>query len=194
MIKRKLPAGIASGKRDVVTMDNKQLTIIAAGIVVLAIVVLGAAFVVLNDNGSSSATPTPEPATGATTDTPGATAKPAPTATPTPGPSGPIIIQAQANRTGGMCFVSVFLNIGASPIDTGRLKMNIECEGKTYADVWTLKPGDWAGSDGDILLDPNETISTQIDLNALGIPQGKVFTIKVLQDSAVLQETSVTPT
>ena len=173
-------------------MDNKQLLIIAAGIVVLAIVVLAAAFFVMQDSGSSSATPTPAatatpvPATG----TPAATA--APTATPRPG--GPIIIQAQANRTSGMCLVSVFLNTGASPIDTGHLRMNIEADGKTYTDVWTVKPGDWTGSDGDILLDPGEAITSQINLNALGVPQGKAFTIKVLQDGTELQEATVTPT
>jgi hypothetical protein len=201
MINSKPQTGIVSGDTDVKLMDNKKLLIIAASIVVITLVVLVAAFVVLyGDNGSQSATPTPAPetttgpSTVASTATPTPTAKPASTDTPTPAPGGPIIIQAQANRTSGMCFISFFLNTGAAPIDTGKLKINIECEGKTYANVWTLKPAEWDNSDGDILLDPNEAIATQVNTNALGIPQGKVMTIKVLQDSVVLQEKSVTPT
>ena len=190
MIERKRPAGAASRVWDVLVTDNKQLVIIAAGVVLLAIVALVAAFFVLGDNGNQVASPTPGATAAPATGTPTATL--APTATPRPG--GPIIIQAQANRTSAVCLVSVFLNTGASPIDTGHLKMNIACDGKTYADVWTVKPGDWTGSDGDILLDPGEAITSLINLNALGVPQGKPFTIQVLQDGTVLQETTVTPT
>jgi hypothetical protein len=199
MIKRKRPSGIASGKRDVLTMDNKQLMIIAAGIVVLALVVLGAAFVVLNNNGGSSATPTPEPAATSAPATGVPTASPAPAGNPThpagatPGPTGPIIVQANVQVNGtGICFVSMYLNKDATPIDVTHLKMNIECDGKTYSDV--MKTTDWGNSNGNSLLEFNEVITTQIDTKALGIPQGRTFTIKVLQDSAVLKETSVTPT
>ena len=198
MIKRKLPFGIASGKRDVITMDNKQLMIIAAGIVVLALVSIGAAFIVLNDNGDSSATPTPGPGATSAPTTGASTASPAPAGNPTqsgaatPGPTGPIIIQANVQVNGtGICFVSLFLNKDATPIDVSHLKMNIECDGKTYSDV--MKSMDWGNSNGNSLLEFNEVITTQIDTKALGIPQGRTFTIKVLQDSAVLKETSVTP-
>jgi hypothetical protein len=197
---RKLPAGIASGDRDVIIMDNKQLMIIALGIIVLAVVVLAAAFFVLNDNGRTSATPTPaptatpEPAAGATTASPAPTARPTQTVSATPGPSSPIIVQAQANKTSGICFISIYLNSVAWPVDVSRLKMVIECDGKTYADVWTLKPSDWDNSNGNSMLEPKEAIATQIDTKALGIPQGKEFTINVLQDSTVLQGISVTPT
>jgi hypothetical protein len=181
-------------------MDNKQLMIIAAGIIVLAVVVLAAAFIVLNDNGSASATPTPvptaaqRPATGATAASPAPTAGPAQTVSATPGQGSPIIVRAQANKTGGICFISIYLNSVAWPVDVSRLKMIIECDGKTYADVWTLKPSDWANSNGNSMLEPKEAIATQIDTKALGIPQGKTFTINVLQDSTVLQGISVTPT
>jgi hypothetical protein len=192
---------IASGKRDEITMDNKQLMIIAAGIIVLAIVVLAAAFVVLNDNGGPAATPTPvpaatpEPAAGASTASPAPAAAPAQTVTVTPGPGGPIIVQAQVQANGtGICFVSIYLNTGASPVDVSHLKMNIDCDGRVYSDVWTLKASDWAGSNGNTLLEPKEALAIQIDTKALGIPQGRPFTIKVLQDIAVLQETTVTPT
>jgi hypothetical protein len=181
-------------------MDNKQLMIIAAGVVVLALVALGAAFIVLNDNGGSSATPTPAPtatpapATGGSTVSPAPTVQPASTAASTTEPGSPIILQAQANRTGGMCFVSIYLNNGAFPIDMNRLKIIIESEGRIYPDVWTLKASDWDSSNGNSLLEPKEAIATQIDTKAAGIPQGKAFTIQVLQDSTVLQEMSVTPT
>jgi hypothetical protein len=75
-------------------MDNKQLLIIAAGVVVLGLVVIGAAFVVLNNNGESLAAPTP-----AATTTPGPTAtgatnrpttNPGSVITPTPMPGGPL--------------------------------------------------------------------------------------------------------
>jgi len=181
-------------------MDNKQLLIIAAGIVILAAVVLGAAFVVLNDNGSPSATPTPAPtvtpvpSAGGATATPGAGAAPVQTVSATPGPGAPIIVQAQANRTGGICFFSIYLNNGASPVDASRLKMVIECEGKTYADVWTLKTSDWDNSNGNTMLEPKEVIASQININTLGLPQGKTFIIRLLQDGTVLGETTVTPT
>jgi hypothetical protein len=174
--------------------------IIAAGVVVLALVALGAAFVVLNDNSGASATPIPAPtatavpATGVSTATPTPAGNPTQPVAATPGPTGPIIIQAQANRTGGMCFVSLYLNKDASPIDASHLKMNIECDGRTYSDVWTLKESDWASSNGNSLLESKEAIATQLDTKALGIPQGRAFTLKVLQDGAVLKETSVTPT
>jgi hypothetical protein len=199
MIKRKPPRGIASDERDVITMDNKQLMIIAAGVVVLGLVVIGAAFVVLSDNGGSSATPTPAPtatpvpATGMSTASPAPAGNPTQTAVGTPGPSGPIIIQANVQVNGtGICFVSMYLNKDAQPIDVSHLKMNIECDGKTYSDV--MKTMDWDGSNGNSLLESKEVITTQIDTKELGIPQGRTFTIKVLQDGAVIQDKTVTPT
>ncbi|HEY3273398.1 MAG TPA: hypothetical protein VGJ92_06525 [Methanocella sp.] len=173
-------------------MDNKQLIIIAAGIVVLGLVAIGAAFVVLNDNGSSSATPTPAPAATNAPATGAPTAIPTQPFVPTPGPTGPIIIQANVQVNGtGICFVSMYLNKDASPIDVTHLKMNIECNGNTYSDV--MKTIDWDNSNGNSLLEQKEAITTQIDTKALGIPQGRTFTIKVLQDGAVIKETSVTP-
>jgi hypothetical protein len=175
-------------------MDNKQLLIIAAGIVVLAIVVIGAAFVVLNDNGGSSATPTP-----AATATPGPTAT-GPTAnpgtgvTPTPMPGGPLVISAQVDKTGTMGFVSIALNAGTAPIDSTHMNIRLVCDGQTYSNFWTLKPGDWDRANGDAKLDPGEIITTQLDLKTLGVPKGRPFTIQILQDSTVLQEKSVTPT
>lgn len=184
-------------------MEGKKLIILAGGILVVALVVLAAAFVVLN-NGSPAASPTPAPeatpasATGGPTATQGSmtnpTLKPNPTDTPTAAPGGPIIVQTNYNRTMGICFVSIFPNTGASPIDTGTLKMDIVCDGQTYRNVWTPKVSDWANSDKDTLLEPNEVLTTQIDTKAAGIPQGRPITIKILQDSAVLQETTVTPT
>jgi hypothetical protein len=179
-------------------MDNKQLMIIAAGIVVLALVAIGAAFVVLNDNGGSSATPTPAPeatdmpTTGTPTTTPAQSGNPTQSFVPTPGPTGPIIVQANVQVNGtGICFVSMYLNKDESPIDVTHLKMNIESNGNTYSDV--MKTIDWSNSNGNSLLEQKEAITTQIDTKALGIPQGRTFTIKVLQDGAVLKETSVTP-
>jgi hypothetical protein len=180
-------------------MDNKQLMIIAAGIVVLALVAIGAAFVVLNDNGGSSATPTPGPGatsapeTGTPTATPAQSGNPTQSFVSTPGPTGPIIVQANVQVNGtGICFVSMYLNKDATPIDVSHLKMNIECNGNTYSDV--MKSTDWGNSNGNSLLEPDEVITTQKDTKAVGIPQGRTFTIKVLQDGAVLKETSVTPT
>jgi hypothetical protein len=168
--------------------------IIAAGIVVLAIVVLAAAFFVLNDNGGSSATPTPAPtvtpgptATG-TTVTPGAAVSQAPR------PGGPLIISAQVDKTGTMAFVSITLNAATAPIDTSHMKMSLVCDGQTYSNFWTLNPGDWDRANGDAMLDPNEIITTQLPLKALGVPLGRPFTIRILQDTTVLQEKTVTPT
>jgi hypothetical protein len=180
-------------------MDNKQLMIIAAGIVVLALVVIGAAFIVMNDNGGSSATPTPGPGATPAQTTGGSTASPAPagnsTQTPgaTPGPTGPIIIQANVQVNGtGICFVSMYLNKDTTPIDVSHLKVNIESDGRTYSDV--MKSMEWDNSNGNSLLESKEAITTQIDTKALGVPQGRTFTIKVLQDGAVIQEKAVTPT
>ncbi len=44
------------------------------------------------------------------------------------------------------------------------------------------------------MLDPNEVITTQLNLKALGVPLGRPFTIQILKDSTVLQEKAVTPT
>jgi hypothetical protein len=178
-------------------MDGKKLIILAVGIIIVALVVLAAAFVVLSNNESPSATPTPAPevtpapTATASAATQGPTAKPAGSSTPAPG--GPIIIQTNFNRTMNMCFVSMFLNTGASPVDTGSLKMDIVSGGQTYRNVWTLKTSDWASSDGDALLEPNEVLATQIDTKALGIPQGQPVTIRLVQDSAILQETTASP-
>jgi len=180
-------------------MDNKQLMIIAAGIVVLALVAIGAAFIVLNDNGGTSATPTPgpgataAPSTSGSTATPGATGNPTQTPGATPGPTGPIIIQANVQVNGtGICFVSMYLNKDTTPIDISHLKMNIESDGRTYSDV--MKSTDWGNSNGNSLLESDEVVTTQIDTKTLGVPQGRTFTIKVLQDGAVIQEKAVTPT
>lgn len=183
------------------TTDNKQLLIIAAGIVVLAIVVIGAAFVVLNNNGSSSATPTPAPTvtSGPTTGptngpATGTTVTPGTAVTPTPVPGGPLVISAQVDKTGTMGFVSIALNAGTGPIDTSHMNIRLVCDGQTYSNFWTLKPGDWDRSNGDAKLDPGEIITTQLDLKTLGVPKGRPFTLQILQDSTVLQEKLVTPT
>lgn len=181
-------------------MEEKKLAIIAGGIIIAILVALAAAFVVLNNSGSPQATPTPSPAAtqkpgaGTSTATPGTTAEPTGVASPTQAPEGPIIVLTNYNRTMSACIVSIFLNAGASPIDTGSMKIDVVSAGQTYRGVWTPKPADWAGSDGDAMLDQNEAIAAQIDTKALGIPQGQPITIKIMLDGAVLHEVTATPT
>jgi hypothetical protein len=179
-------------------MEGKKLVILAAGIIVVTLVVLAGAFFVLSNNEPPAATPTPAPETTpaptAGTSAANPTAKPAESASPTPQPGGPIIMQTNFNGTMNTCFVSIFLNTDTSPIDVTSLKMDVEADGRTYHNVWTIQPSDWAGSNGNSLLEPKEALTTQINTKTLGIAQGRPITIRILQDSAVLKETTVSPT
>jgi hypothetical protein len=178
-------------------MDVKKSIIIVIGILVVAAVVLAVAAVaydLINGNMPDSTEPGPTatsaPTVSGATQSPGATA----TNTPSTAVSGPLYITATANQSSGMCLISILLNKDTPAIDASKLSMNIECDGITYRNVWTLKPSDWGYTDGDSQLEFNEVISPQVDTAALGIPQGRTVTIKILLDNAELQRTTVTPT
>lgn len=181
-------------------MDIKKSVIIAIGVIVVAAVVLAIAAVAFNlINGnlpgepSSGPTVTPAPSGGSVTLAPGATAGATPTANPGTGVTGRIYVDTVYNRTSGMCLVIIMLNKDAVPVDTSRLTMSIECDGQTYRNVWSPKPFDWTGSDGDTQLEFGEAISPQIDTIGLDIPQDRPMTIIILQDTAELQRATATP-
>lgn len=72
--------------------------------------------------------------------------------------------------------------------------MSIECDGQTYRNVWSPSPFDWAGSDGDTRLEFGEVLSPIVETSRFGIPQERPITIKILQDTTELQQTTVSPT
>ncbi len=179
-------------------MEGRNLIILAVGVLVVVVIALVAAFVVLN-NGSPEATPTPAPeatpaaAAGTPTTGAGPTAKPV-TGTATPAPGGPVLMETNYNRTMNICFVSLYLNTGASPVDTSNLRIDVVSGGQTYRSVWAPKAADWAGSNGNALLEKKEALTTQIDTKALGIPQGQAITIQVMQGDNLLVDKTVSPT
>jgi hypothetical protein len=181
-------------------MDAKNSVIIAIGIILVAAVVLAIAAVAFDlINGNLSGEPSPGPTvtpapSGSATPAPGPTTGATPTASPGAAAAAPIYPGAILNRTSGMCLVTIMLNKDAAPVDASRLAMNIECDGQTYRNVWSPRPFDWAGSDGDAQLEFGEALSPQIDTAGLGIPQDRPVTITILLDTAELQHTSVTPT
>jgi hypothetical protein len=181
-------------------MDLKKSLTIAIGVIVVAIVVVAIAAVAFNlINGDLSGEPTPGPSAtpgpsdSSVTPSPGAAAGATPTTNPGTTVAGRIYVGAVLNRTSGMCLVTIMLNKDATPIDVSKLSMNIECDGQTYRNVWTPKAYDWAGSNGNTMLEFGEALSPQIDTAGLGIPQNRPITIKILQDGAELQHTTVSP-
>lgn len=173
-------------------MDVKKSVIIAIGVVVVAAIVLAIAVVAFDlINGNLPGEPTPGPTV---TPAPSGSPTPTPAASPGAGATAPIYAGGILNRTSGMCLVTIMLNKDASPVDTGRLGMDVECDGQTYRNVWAPKAFDWAGSDGDALLEFGEALSPLIDTAAQGIPQDRPITIIILLDTAELQRVTVTPT
>jgi hypothetical protein len=182
-------------------MDLKKSLTIVIGVIVVAIVVVAIAAVAFNlINGNLSGEPalgpsvTPGPSDSSVTPAPGATSG----ATPTTNPGAPLNSQIYVggilNRTSGMCLVTIMLNKDATPVDVSRLSMNIDCDGQTYRNVWAPKASDWSGSNGNTMLEQGEALSPQLDTVALGIPQDKPITIKIIKDNSVLQQATVTPT
>ncbi len=177
-------------------MEQKNLIILAAGIVVVAIIVLAVAIFALNIfGGNPSATPTPAPASSPTPGPSGATASvtPAAGASATPRPGGPLIAEARIDRNSSIIYVTMYPNLGATPIDASKLSIQVMTGGQTYSSGWVLKPEDWVSSNGNTLLESNEQIVAQFNTRALGIPQGQGMTVKVLQDGTELTQSAVTP-
>ncbi len=176
-------------------MDLKKSLTIVIGVVVVAIVVLAiaaVAFSFINGNLSGEPTPGPEASPTQPGASPGATAKATPTAIPGTPTSSPIYLSAVLNQTSGMCLVTIMLNKDATPVDVTKLTMNMVCNGQTYSNVWTPNANDWAGSNGNTLLEFGEVLAPQIDTASLGIPQGLPVVVKILQGSTELQQATAT--
>lgn len=189
------------GRKKKSPADLKKIVIAALGIVLLALIVVIAATAALQAvGGNTVATPTPVPA--ATPEptpeaTPEPTATPAPTPEPTPGPvissDGPFNMHASLTASDGKCLVTLKLLTSSASVDVNTLKMNMEAEGRTFADVWTPRPMDWCNADNDTVLEQEEIIATVIDTSAKGIPQGVPLTISMVRDGEVLQAVTVLP-
>ncbi|OPY29869.1 MAG: hypothetical protein A4E28_00651 [Methanocella sp. PtaU1.Bin125] len=181
-------------------MDVKKSVVIAIGIIVVAAIVLAIAAVAFDlISGNLAGEPTPGPTvtpapSGSATPSPGPTTGATPGASPGAATGERVYAGAILNRTSGMCLVTIMLNRDATPVDTSRLGMDVECNGQTYRNVWSPEAFDWAGSDGDALLEFGEALSPQIDTAGQGIPQDQPITIIILLDRAELQRVTVTPT
>ena len=180
-------------------MDLKQILLIAAGVIVVGVIVIVAAFFVLDNGGSPAATPTPAPsaspvasaaptAAGATP-----TARPSATAVATAAPGGAIVVQAKYNATMGYVVVTMYLNTGAAPVDASKLSIDLMSGSQTYHSGWQLKSSDWAPGNGNSMLEKNEAVSTQINANALGMPQSSSLIVLVMQDGSAVAQTTATP-
>ena len=182
-------------------MDRKKMKNIAIGTTLGVIVVLVIAVVVLTVMNKPAATATPTPAPSATP-TPVPTATPTPTSTPEPAPaSGQVysqgdhfLMSALLNGNTGQCRVRLTLAPGAVNQTVSNLTMSVVCDGRTYDNVWTLKPMDWDTQTNDTVLGLNNGIVADIDTKKLGIPQGRPITIKVLRNADFYQEISLAPT
>ncbi|MGA9140426.1 MAG: hypothetical protein WBZ29_09395 [Methanocella sp.] len=179
-------------------MDLKKSLTIVIGVVVVAIVVVAIAAVAFNlINGNLSNEPlgpsaTPGPSGSSVTPAPGATAGATPTVTPGSPTSGQIYVGGVLNETMGSCLVTIMLNKDAKPVDASKLSMNMECDGRTFSNVWKPSDFDMAGLGGNTMLDFNEVLAVQIDTVALGIPQGKPITIIILLNGVEIKRAITT--
>lgn len=180
-------------------IDGRKLAILALSVALVALIVISA--VVLSVFGGKpagdqppAATATPEPTAPGT---PPPSATPAPAATAAPGPAAStgdsLYMYALLNGTTGECTVSLKLLKGAEPVDVSGLGMSLVADGQAYGDVWSLKPMDWNGSDGDALLEPDELIVAQVDTREKGIPRGRPLTVQFVRGGSVLQDVTVLP-
>jgi hypothetical protein len=197
---RKSLSGKSPGLSEDKGMDRKKIKNIAIGTVlgtIVLLVVIVAALTLLNNG---TATPTPAPtATPGPTATP--TVTPVPTATPTPAPEsgrvynrdGQFVLSALLKGDGHL-IVGITVAPGAANVNVSNLSISIVCDDRTFDKVWTLKPMDWDNYHGNTTLTREDNIAPTIDTKALGIPQGKPMTIKVLRNGDFYQQISVAPT
>jgi hypothetical protein len=199
---RKSLSGKSPGLSDDKGMDRKKIKNIAIGTVlgtIVLLVIVVAALTLLNKAPVATPTPTPAPAATPTTVP---TATPAPTVTPVPAPeSGQVyslgdhfLMSAFLNGNSGQCRVRLTLAPGAVNVTVSNLTMSIVCDGRTYDNVWTLKPMDWDVPSVDSILGLYDGIVADIDTVKQGIPQGRPLTIKVLRNADFYQEISLAPT
>lgn len=200
-----LPADRRPGLSGAGGPDRKKLVLIGVSIaigILILIILASVAFSVLGKNAPSPTpvpTVTPEP-------TVEPTVTPAPTPTPSPAPQsgqvfsndGPFLMSAFLKGSTGEARIMFKLSPGAAVQEVSKLSISILCEGKTYDNVWTLKPMDWArpagSTDNDTVLEYEESIVADIDTAKLGIPQGKPLTIMVTRNSDLMQQVAVAPT
>jgi hypothetical protein len=199
---RKSLSGKSPGLSDGKGMDRKKIKNIAIGTIVgtIVLLVVVVAFLTLV-NKAPAATPTPVP-----TVTPGPTVTPsitpAPTATPIPAPpsgrvynmNGPFKLSALYKGDSGQLIVGITVAPGAAAVNVSNLSISIVCDGRTFDNVWTIKPKDWDNFHGDTNLRSDDNVAPIIDTAALGIPQGKPLTVKITRNRDFFQEISVSPT
>lgn len=199
---RKSLSGKPPGLSGIKGLDRKKLKNIAIGTVLGVVVLLAiavAALTVLNNG--PTATPTPAPAA-----TPGPTATPAPTPAPTPTPTpvpssgrvynndGPFMLSALYRGDTGQLIVGITVPPGAPSVNVSNLSISIVCDGNSFDNAWTIKPKDWDIYSSDSILRPEVNIAPVIDTKALGIPQDKPLTIKIMRNGDLYQQIAVAPT
>ena len=96
-----------------------------------------------------------------------------------------------------MLVVGITLSPGAANVNVSNLSISIVCDGKTYPNVWTIRPMDWDNAEahyhGNTTLTPDDNVVPILDTVKLGIPQGKPLTVKITRNGDFFQEISVAP-
>ncbi|HEY3273729.1 MAG TPA: hypothetical protein VGJ92_08210 [Methanocella sp.] len=197
---RKSLSGKTPGLSDDKGMDRKKIKNIIIGTVVGTIVLLVIVVAVLTlVNKAPAATPTPVPTI---TPVPTVTPTPVPTVTPTPAPQsgrvynmdGQFKLSALLKGDSGQLIVGITVAPGYAPVNVSNLSISIVCDGRTFDNVWTIKPKDWDNYDGDTTLRSDDNVAPIINTTALGVPQGRPLTVKVIRNGDVYQQISVAPT
>jgi hypothetical protein len=199
---RKSLSGKSPGLSDDKGMDRKKLKNIAIGTVlgtVVLLVIAVAALALLNNGPAATPTPTPTPIPTATP-VPTVTPTPAPTPTPVPqsgrvyNQDGQFRLSALLKGDTGYLIVGITVGPGMANVNVSNLSISVVCEDRTFDNVWTIKPMDWDNYHGNTTLTKDDNVAPTIDTKALGIPQGKPLTVKVLRNGDFYQQISVSPT